>query len=120
MTSSLPLFVSETPSAPARRARHASRLAAAFEENVTAWALLVMMLLPLAEIVVRRAFATGIPGAASIVQHLTLWVGFLGAGLAARDDRLLALATGSLLRGRAKAAAALLGATVSVIVTTLL
>ena len=36
----------------------------------------------------------GIPGAAPFVQHLTLWVGFLGAALAAREGRLLALATG--------------------------
>jgi C4-dicarboxylate transporter DctM subunit len=60
-------------------------------------ALLAMVLLPLAEIVFRRAFGHGIPGSGPIVQHLTLWVGFLGAAMAARDGKLLALATGTFI-----------------------
>ena len=44
-----------------------------------------MMLLPMAEAVVRRFFAAGIPGAGTFVQHLTLVVAFLGAALAARE-----------------------------------
>jgi len=56
-----------------------------------------MVLLPLAEIPVRALFKIGIPGSGPFVQHLTLWVGFLGAALAARDGRLLALATASFL-----------------------
>src|SRR5947209_12019780 len=56
-----------------------------------------MMLLPLIEILVRRAFGVGVPGSGPIVQHLTLWVGFLGAAIAARDGKLLALATGSFI-----------------------
>jgi C4-dicarboxylate transporter, DctM subunit len=62
-----------------------------------------MLLLPLAEIVARRFLQGGVPGSATIVQHLTLWVGFLGAALAARDGKLLALATATFLpdgRGR--------------------
>ena len=38
----------------------------------------------------------GIPGSVSMVQHLTLWVGFLGAAIAAREGKLLALATGGI------------------------
>ena len=60
-------------------------------------ALLAMVVLPLGEILVRRFGGGGIPGSASTVQHLTLWVGFLGAAIAAREGKLLALATGSLL-----------------------
>jgi C4-dicarboxylate transporter, DctM subunit len=56
-----------------------------------------MVLLPLCEIVSRRAFGRGIPGSGPVVQHLTLWVGFLGAAIAARDGKLLALATGTFL-----------------------
>jgi tripartite ATP-independent transporter DctM subunit len=56
-----------------------------------------MVLLPLAEIVSRRVFSRGIPGSGPIVQHLTLWVGFLGAAIAARDGKLLALATGTFI-----------------------
>ena len=56
-----------------------------------------MMLLPLAEAVGRTVFSRGIPGSGTFVQHLTLWVAFLGAALAAREGKLLALATGEFL-----------------------
>jgi tripartite ATP-independent transporter DctM subunit len=98
----------------------AKRLVRTIEENVAAWALVVMMLLPLAEIFVRRALTSGIPGAASIVQHLTLWVGFLGAALAARDDRLLAIATGQMLPLRAQRPARAFSAAVTLAVVTIL
>ena len=54
-----------------------------------------MVALPLLEILLRRAFGVGIPGSGPFVQHLTLWVGFLGAAIAAREGKLLALATGA-------------------------
>ena len=79
-----------------------------------------MMLLPLAEIAVRGALTTGIPGAASIVQHLTLWVGFLGAALAAREDRLLAIATGQMLPAAVQPVARVFSAGVTVAVVTIL
>lgn len=70
-----------------------------------------MVVLPLAEIVSRRVFARGIPGSGPIVQHLTLWVGFLGAAIAARDGKLLALATGTFIpRGTPRRTADLLAA----------
>src|ERR1700704_6479691 len=56
-----------------------------------------MVLLPLSEIVARKAFGRGIPGSGPIVQHLRLWVGFLGAAIAARDGKLIALATGTFI-----------------------
>ena len=67
------------------------------EDAIASFALLVMVVLPLAEIVSRRVFSRGIPGSGPIVQHLTLWVGFLGAAIAARDGKLLALATGTFI-----------------------
>jgi len=73
------------------------RVAAVLEDSVASLALLVMVVLPLLEIVWRRAFGTGIPASGPIVQHLTLWVGFLGAAIAARDGKLLALATGTFI-----------------------
>ena len=73
------------------------RVAAAFEDGVASLALLVMVILPLLEVVWRKAFSRGIPASGPIVQHLTLWVGFLGAALAARDGKLLALATGTFI-----------------------
>jgi tripartite ATP-independent transporter DctM subunit len=56
-----------------------------------------MVLLPLSEVIARRFFGRGIPGSGPIVQHLTLWVGFLGAAIAAREGKLLALATGTFI-----------------------
>jgi tripartite ATP-independent transporter DctM subunit len=60
-------------------------------------ALAAMVLVPLVEILLRPTLKMGISAATTIVQHLTLVVGMLGAALAAREDRLLTLATGTLL-----------------------
>src|SRR5438094_6996739 len=81
------------------------------EDLIASFALLVMVLLPLSEIVARKAFGREIPASGPIVQHLTLWVGFLGAAIAARDGKLLALATGTFIpAGRWRRAAAILAA----------
>src|SRR5206468_974199 len=67
------------------------------EDLTGSLALLVMAVLPIAEIVSRRFFGRGIPASGPVVQHLTLWVGFLGAAIAAREGKLLALATGTFI-----------------------
>lgn len=59
-----------------------------------------MVVLPLAETAARRLLGVALPGAAPIVQHLTLWVAFLGAAIAAREGRLIALATREFLQRR--------------------
>jgi tripartite ATP-independent transporter DctM subunit len=56
-----------------------------------------MALLPLLEAVSRRGFGVPIPGSGPIVQHLVLWVAFLGAAIAAREGKLLALASGTFI-----------------------
>lgn len=63
------------------------------ENAVVSVALLAMMLIPLAESFLRRAFQMGIPASTTIVQHTVLVVGMLGGAIAARDGRLLALST---------------------------
>ncbi|MFQ5604213.1 MAG: TRAP transporter large permease subunit [bacterium] len=55
--------------------------------------LFVMVLIPLLEAAGRRFAGIGIPGAAGWVQHLTLWLGLLGAILATFRRRHLAIAT---------------------------
>ena len=78
-----------------------------------------IMLLPLAEIVI-RPFHMGIPGSAPFAQNLTLWVGLLGAAIAARDGKLLSLATGEFLpKGRIGDYAKVIGAAVGAAVATL-
>jgi C4-dicarboxylate transporter DctM subunit len=67
------------------------------EDTLATTALAGIMLLPLAEIVTRKFLASGIPGSAPFAQNLTLWVGMLGAAIAARDGKLLVLATGEFL-----------------------
>jgi len=91
------------------------------EDLIASFALLVMVLLPLSEIVARKAFGRGIPASGPIVQHLTLWVGFLGAAIAARDGKLLALATGTFIpAGRWRRGAGILAAAFGACAATLL
>jgi len=78
----------------------------AAENLIIALALAAMVVIPLAESALRAVFSIGIPGASSLVQHLTLVVGMLGGAIAAREDRLLSLSTAqALLKGRLKTAA---------------
>ena len=80
-----------------------------------------MAILPLAEIAIRRVYPSGIPGSASWVQHLALWVGFLGAAIAARRGELLSLTAGAeLLRDSPRKATSLFTAGVSFAVCTAL
>ena len=84
------------------------------EDTIATLAMLAMVVLPLLEIFVRRAFGVGVPGSGPFVQHLTLWVGFLGAAIAAREGKLLALATGTFIPdGRARRAAEVFAAAVA-------
>src|SRR5262249_32775271 len=72
-------------------------LAVRTENSLAALALAGIMLLPLAEIAMRSVAGRGIPGAAPFTLNLTLWVGLLGAAIAAREGKLLTLATGDFL-----------------------
>jgi tripartite ATP-independent transporter DctM subunit len=93
---------------PARR--WWTRAAIHVENAALAAALFGIVLLPLAESLLRATLRTGISGSTAIAQHLTLVVGTLGGAVAAREDRLLSLAAaGTFLRGRWKSAAALFG-----------
>jgi C4-dicarboxylate transporter, DctM subunit len=92
---------------------------ATFENLIASLSLAIMVVLPLLEIVLRRVAGVGIPASGPIVQHLVLWVGFLGAAIGAREGKLLSLATGSLVpdgwpRRAARVFAAALGAAVSI------
>ncbi|MGE5662934.1 MAG: TRAP transporter large permease subunit [Deltaproteobacteria bacterium] len=91
------------------------------EDAVSIAILCAMALLPILEIVGRRLWRTGIPGSSALVQHGTLWIGFLGAAIAAREKRLLALgaATG-LLPPRFRGAAEIFAASVAAAATALL
>lgn len=49
--------------------------------------LMVMILLAFVQVVLRNAFSSGILWADILLRHLVLWIGFLGAALAASSDR---------------------------------
>jgi tripartite ATP-independent transporter DctM subunit len=70
------------------------------ERALSIAALSLMSVLPIAEMISRQFGVAGIPGSTVFVQHLTLWVAFLGAALAASSDQLLALSANTLLPAR--------------------
>ncbi|MEE8195902.1 MAG: TRAP transporter small permease, partial [Acidiferrobacterales bacterium] len=90
------------------------------ENAVTALALLAIVLLPLIEVVARALIGLGIPGSIDYVRHLTLWVAFLGAGVAARDGKHLSLGFAAFLRGRWRLAASIVAGSVATAVAFLL
>ena len=61
------------------------------EDTIAITILAIMVLLPVGEAIARNVFRTTISGSIVTVQHLTLWIGALGAMLAARQGRLLSL-----------------------------
>lgn len=90
-----------------------------FEGGLATLALAAILLLMLGEMVL-RPFGKGVPGALPVVQHLTLWLAFIGAALAATEGKLLSLATGDLLpegpwRNGSRLFAAIVGSGVSVL-----
>ena len=52
---------------------------------------IVMAILPFLETFTRLIGILSIPASQILVQHLTLWIGFLGAAIATRQNKLLAL-----------------------------
>jgi len=92
----------------------------ALENALLSLVLALMCLVPVLELTLRGIAHTGIFGAASIVQHLGLVVGMLGAAVAAREHRLLTISAFTLLlpafmRVYAAASADLLAALVCVL-----
>jgi hypothetical protein len=55
--------------------------------------LLAMIALPAASTLARRFLGRDLPGASVLAQHITLWVGFLGALQATASERHLGLST---------------------------
>lgn len=95
-------------------------LALRIEGLVASLALGGIMVLPLAEIFSRKVFGAGIPGSGPFAQNLTLWVGLFGAAIAAREGKLLTLATGEFLpKGRVTAVAHVIAAFVGAAISTL-
>lgn len=83
-----------------------SRIISSAEKWVIVVVLLAMSVLPVLETISRWAFKRGVPGSLLYTQQLTLWIGFLGALLATKGGKHLALATGEFIpEGKLKNAA---------------
>ena len=76
------------------------RRRADLEKILAAAALSLMSVLPVIELVARQFRLPGIPGSTVVVQHLTLWIAFIGAALAAKSNRLLAASASTLIPGK--------------------
>ena len=61
------------------------------EDTLAIVILFVMTMLPFLASITRVLNISSIPASQVLVQHCTLWIGFLGAVLAARQNKLLAL-----------------------------
>lgn len=62
---------------------HISRL----EQVLIAALLTVMILMAFSQIVLRNFFSTGIAWGDALVRYLVVWVGFVGAAIAAREEK---------------------------------
>ncbi len=87
MTASSPPLLYDAPSERAGLWWRLHKL----EDLVLSFVLAAMVVLPLTEIVLRSTLSIGIANAATLVQHCVLLVGMLGAAVAAREGRLLAM-----------------------------
>jgi len=67
---------------PGRVVRYLERI----EEGMLVISLATMIILVVLQIVLRNALNSGIIGADSMIRHMVLWIGFIGAAIAARDD----------------------------------
>jgi TRAP-type C4-dicarboxylate transport system permease small subunit len=63
--------------------RYISRL----EQILIAALLTVMILMAFSQIVLRNFFSTGIAWGDSLVRYLVVWVGFIGAAIAVKEDK---------------------------------
>ena len=64
-------------------------------ENTLAFVLLILVaVLPLLEALLRSLFHSGIPYISGYVQHLVLWISFVGGMITSRERRHLALSAG--------------------------
>ena len=90
------------------------------EDMILAFALAAMMMMPIAEIILRALLEVGIDNVNSLVQHMTLVVGTIGAAVATREKKLLAFAGTKLLSGNTAKYANLFSSTVAAIICAVL
>lgn len=109
------------PAAPISPAAPPEKLGTRVERILVALLLLAMVLLPAASAISRRVLGQELPGSSVLAQHITLWVGFLGALLATASGHHLALSTLSVVpEGPLRKGARIFGLAVSAAASALL
>ncbi len=78
-----------------------------FIAGIESWLLIVivlaMVILSFLQVILRNVFAQGIIWGDTFLRHLVLWVGFIGASLATREDKHINIdVLGRLLKGKAQ------------------
>ncbi len=64
-------------------------------ENYIAYASLILLaVLPVLEVIARKLLKTGIPNSSDYIQHLVLWLTFIGGMITSRERKHLSLAAG--------------------------
>jgi len=108
-------------SAPSQEPNGAEPRGTRLERGLVSLLFLAMIIVPAASSLSRRVFDRELLGSSQLAQHMTLWVGFLGAMLATASGRHLALSTLEVVRaGWRRRAAAFLGQAVSAAVCALM
>lgn len=80
-----------------------SRVIKTIEDYSSYFFLLLLAIIPTSEAVVRIFFKTGIPDSSMYLQHMVLWITFIGAMITSRERKHLALAAGvNLMRDSVK------------------
>lgn len=72
--------------------------ATAVETWFTVFLTVAMVILPCLEVLLRAVRGEGVPGGSKYVQHLMVWLGFVGAVIATGGGNHLGLATGNFLK----------------------
>tara|TARA_A100001388_G_scaffold119319_1_gene88257 strand:- start:490 stop:2274 length:1785 start_codon:yes stop_codon:yes gene_type:complete len=72
------------------------------EKYFTLFIFSLLVLLPSVEVITRIFGSTGVVASSVLVQHLTLWIGFFGAVIASRKNRLLSLTSNPLFKTEKK------------------
>ena len=91
------------------------------ESGIAVAAILLLALIPTAEIILRKLFRSGIPASAMYVYHLVLLVTFLGGTITSREGRHLSISAGvDLVKGPLRNWIEAFSAVISVAVTSAL
>jgi len=77
-----------------------------FTENVIAFILMILLsIIPLVEVIARKIFKTGVSGSSIYIQHIIVWITFIGGVITSRSGRHIGISLASdRLKGKTETA----------------